>query len=278
MITDRDTNKVFFSPALARVCPRLWEAAHTALMERGVRHELLKGNPQYFWCRDYMPIQIEEDEYVSYHFRPDYLLEFQDRYQYALDYDGDKACREMGCQTKRMDLVVDGGNVVKCDDTIVMTEKVFVENATKNKKEVERILSESLKCDILFLPWDRENEKYGHSDGIIHYAGDGKVVMTNYHDFDKELAREMEKILGRKFEVVNLSYKTKRMHRMNWAYINFLQTERLIVVPMLELEEDEQALEQIEKVFPDVEVIGVPALEAVRKGGGMNCVTWNVKE
>ena len=65
---------------------------------------------------------------------------------------------------------------------------------------------------------------------------------------------------------------------MSWAYINFLQTERLIVVPMLELEEDEQALEQIEKVFPDVEVIGVPALEAVRKGGGMNCVTWNVKE
>ena len=31
-------------------------------------------------------------------------------------------------------------------------------------------------------------------------------------------------------------------------------------------------------VFPNCEVIGIPALEAVRKGGALNCISWNVKD
>ena len=48
------------------------------------------------------------------------------------------------------------------------------------------------------------------------------------------------------------------------------------LVPQLGLEEDEQALEQIGKVMPDREIIGIPSLEAVRRGGGLNCISWNV--
>jgi len=44
----------------------------------------------------------------------------------------------------------------------------------------------------------------------------------------------------------------------------------------LGLEEDAQALEQIGEVLPDCKVIGVPSLEAVRRGGALNCVSWNV--
>ena len=27
--------------------------------------------------------------------------------------------------------------------------------------------------------------------------------------------------------------------------------------------------------MPDCEVLGIPALEAVRRGGGLNCISWN---
>ncbi len=133
------------------------------------------------------------------------------------------------------------------------------------------------QCEILFLPWDKE-EIYGHSDGIIHYAGEGRVLMTNYMDYDMHIAREIEKRLATRFDVIKLSYKAKRKHRSNWAYINFLQVNKLIMVPQLGLEEDEQAMAQISNVFTDSEVIGIPALEAVRKGGALNCVSWNVKD
>lgn len=277
MITDNQTNKIYFSPALEKGCPVLWDSIHSALMKRGIRHGVLMNDPQYFWCRDYMPIQIADDKFVSYNFKPDYLLKYEKRYRFALDCDGGKICYDMNYPTTKLDLIIDGGNVVKCGDTIVMTEKVFVENRDKSRAEVEKLLRDKLQCDILFLPWDRE-EIYGHSDGIIHYAGKGRVLMTNYQDYDAKIAREMEKRLVKKFDVITLSYKARRKHRSNWAYINFLQTDKLIMVPQLGLEEDEQALEQISAVFADCEVIGIPALETVRKGGALNCISWNIKD
>lgn len=275
MITDERTNKIYFSPYLERECPKLWTSIHAALTKRKVRHGLLKF-PNYIWCRDYMPIQITDDIFVAYRFEPDYLVK-EKRYHKYLFCDGYKICSEMTYQTTGMDLILDGGNVVKCGDTIVMTEKVFCENGSKSRVEVEHILRDTFECDILFLPWDRE-EEFGHSDGIVHFAGEGRVLMTNYEDFNPQMAREMEKRLEKKFDVVRLHYHTKRMHKRSWAYINFLQTEKLVMVPQLDAEEDEQALEQISAVFPECETIGIPALEAVRKGGALNCISWNVKD
>ena len=159
-----------------------------------------------------------------------------------------------------------------------MTDKVFLENPDKSRLEVERILRENLQSDILFLPWDKE-EYCGHSDGVVHYAGDGRILVSSYYyDFYPSFAKEMEKILEKKFDVVRLKFDVKRKSRNNWAYINFLQTEKLIMVPQLDLEEeDAMAIEQISMVFPGVEVIGIPAIEAVNDDGALNCVSWNIK-
>ena len=275
MITDGQTNRIYFSSYLEVVCPKLWTNIHTALAERRISHGLLP-HTDYIWCRDYMPIQSAEDRFVAYRFEPDYLVKDK-RYHKFLACNGYDLCQELNYPAIRMDLVIDGGNIVKCGDTIVMTEKVFYENSRMSRKEVERTLRDSLECDILFLPWDQE-EEFGHSDGIIHFAGEGRVLMTNYEDFDPKLASEIVKRLEQKFEVVHLKYKTKRKHSRSWAYINFLQTEQLIMVPQLGIEEALQALEQISTMFPNVETIGIPALEAVRRGGALNCISWNVKE
>ena len=275
MITDNQTNKIYFSPYLESECPKLWASLHEALTLRNIRHGMLRY-PNYIWCRDYMPIQIAEDHFVAYHFHPDYLVSDK-RYRKYLYCDGYPLCSNLGYKMTGIDLVIDGGNVVKCGDAIVMTEKVFAENKQKDRTEVEHILRDKFNCDIIFLPWDKE-EIYGHSDGVVHYAAERRVLMTNYEDFDKKLAKEITKRLEKKFEVVHLKYKSKRKHLRSWAYINFLQTEQLIMVPLLGTEEDEQALEQISNVFPHCETIGIPALEAVRRGGALNCISWNVRD
>ena len=177
-------------------------------------------------------------------------------------------------QSSTIDLVLDGGNVVKCDDVVVMTDKVFVENKDKTPAEVERMLKDAFQCDILFLPWD--GDMCGHSDGIIHYAGNNRIIITNYNDFSRYYYYRYLEILKKKFEVIPLKYKTKRFHARSWAYINFLQIGNLVLVPQLGLEEDNQALEQINKSLPHHKVIGIPALEAVRRGGALNCVSWNI--
>lgn len=273
MLTDNKTNKIYFSAWLPKVCPVLWENIHRECSARNVRHELLDETAD-IWCRDYMPIQIDDNEFVGYRYSPDYLMA-KNKKRYITD--ARKVCAALPYNVKHIDLVIDGGNVVKCDDTIVMTEKVFHENKDKSRDEVERILTDAFKCDLLFLPWDR-SESLGHSDGIVHYMGANKVMLTNYDDFSPYFFRRFKKALERKFEIIQLKYPTKRKHQRSWAYINFLQIKHLIMVPQLGIAEDEQAIEQIGNAFPQYEIIGIPALEAVRRGGALNCISWNVKD
>ena len=278
MITDNLTNTVYFSDLLPKKCPILNQHIVEALETNKIRYAYLSETKD-IWCRDFMPIQIEEDRFVFYKYTPDYL---QTPYYRRLQTNPDKVFQAPQNRLEQVtrnaitiDLVIDGGNVVKCGDTIVMTEKVFVENKDKTRTEMERILKDAFRCDILFLPWDRK-ETFGHSDGIVHYAGDGKILLTNYDDSSIYYYRRFRKAIEKHFEVFPLKYATKRRHARSWAYINFLQIGRLILVPQLGLEEDGLALEQIDNALSDFEVIGIPALEAVRRGGGLNCISWNV--
>lgn len=299
MITDNLTNTVYLSSLLPEKCPVLNAHITEALQKRGISFFYLSGTKD-IWCRDYMPIQIDEKFYVFYKYTPNYL---QDKIGRSLQSDSEYVFKnndlerllpmsfekkfkfdglrpipyiEPVCHCIRMELVLDGGNVVKCGDKIVMTNKVIIENEDKSPEGVQWLLEEAFRHNIIFLPWDR-NEKYGHSDGIIHYLGDNRVLMTNYSDFDKTFAKNYLRVLEKHFDVVTLTYNVKRKHERSWAYINFLQVGNLILVPQLGIPEDEQALEQISKALPDCEVVGVPALEAVRRGGALNCISWNIK-
>ena len=223
-----------------------------------------------------MPVQAEDKHFVFYKYNPDYL---QTPYYKRTITDVNRIenidfFRQGKCTD--LDLVIDGGNMVKCDDKIIMTEKVFVENKDKKRNDVIRMLEDAFQCDIVFLPWDR-NERFGHSDGIVHYVGNNRVLMTNYADFDPNMARRFMNVLKKHVEVIPLTYNVKRMHQRSWAYINYLQVGHLVFVPQLGIPEDEQALRQIKDALLDCEVVGVPALEAVRKGGALNCISWNVK-
>lgn len=279
MITDSLTNTVYFSSLLSEKCPVLNAHITGALQKQGIPFFYLSGTKD-IWCRDYMPIQIDEGRYIFYKYTPNYL---QDKIGLQLQTSPEDVFQTKANQLQSnfgksiaIDLVVDGGNVVKCDDKIVMTDKVFVENKDKSPEEVHRLLEEVFRSEIIFLPWDK-NEKYGHSDGIIHYLGNKRILMTNYADFDKNLANNYLRILEKHYDIVTLKYIVKRKHQRSWAYINFLQVGNLVLVPQLEIPEDEQALEQIIRLMPDSEVVGIPALEAVRRGGALNCISWNIK-
>lgn len=278
MTTDNLTTTVYFSDLLPKKCPILNQHIVEAMEANKIRYAYLSETKD-IWCRDFMPIQIDKDRFVFYKYTPDYL---QSPYYRRLQTNLKKVFQASQNRLERVaqnaitiDLVLDGGNVVKCGDTVVITEKVFAENKDKTRTEVDRILKDAFQSDILFLPWDRK-ETFGHSDGVVHHAGDGKILLTNYDDSSIYYYRRFRKALEKHFEVITLKYATKRRHARSWAYINFLQVGKLVLVPQLGLEEDKQALEQIANALPDCEVVGIPALESVRRGGGLNCISWNV--
>jgi TPR repeat protein len=274
-MVDSLTDTVFFSDLLPERCPTMYQSLDKILRENHIDHRLLRHTKD-IWCRDYMPIQTSGKSFVFYKYNPDYLqTKYYKRTITNVDRVGNIECLRQDGEVFDLDLVIDGGNVVRCDDKIVMTEKVFFENKDKSRNEVQRLLEEAFECDIIFLPWDRK-EIFGHSDGIVHYVGDNRVLMTNYADFDAAKSNKILNLLEKHVEVIPLRYNVKRKHERSWAYINFLQIGNLVLVPQLGIPEDEQALQQIRDAMPRCKVMGVPALEAVRKGGALNCISWNV--
>ena len=274
MIHDSDANTVYLSPWLDREFPDVFAGLTEILKEHNVACATIPGTND-LWCRDYMPIQIDDNRFVCYTYRPDYLMKRASDHRFITD--SHKVCRQLQLDAKYTDIVIDGGNVVKAGNHIIMTEKVFAENPQYDRKSLIDELENLFECELLFLPWDKA-EKYGHSDGIVKAISEDTVLMTNYRDFDLNMAVEMERRLSAVFNVERLHYNCSKVDSRSWAYINFLTVGSLIVLPKLNTECDEQALAQINSYYPDCTIEQLDITRSVAAGGGLNCITWCIKQ
>lgn len=270
MIPDYGCNAVYFSEWLKKDYSDIYKGLVRILNKHNVAYDIIP-NTKDVWCRDYMPLQLDKERYLCYEYKPDYLIKSVSNRKYITD--SLNVCRDMQLNIKETPLIMDGGNVVKVGNKAIMTEKVFVENPSIDEDTLKKQLEKQMECEVVFIPWDR-NEKYGHSDGIIKPISENTILMTNYHDFDREYTNEVVKRLSCKFEIETLSYKVRKIALESWAYINFLTVGKLIVLPALGKEEDEQALEQIKKYYPDYIIEQLNISELVKDGGGLNCVSW----
>lgn len=274
MIQDNQTNKVYLAEGLRHympVCINLMNALHS----EGIPFSFLSRteSEKHVWARDYMPIQINDSSYLRYVYSPDYLKGYED---FIPEYKGIDKDLNLNCTCT--DIVLDGGNVIKCGQKVIMTDKVLLENNTRYKKdELMATLEKLYNAQIVLIPWDRYDE-YGHADGMVRYIEGNRVILNNYVDFDPNLRKRLLDALTPHFDVEELHYNTPRLSKYSWAYINFLQTEKCIFVPGLQIKEDLMALEQIQKFYPNHKVMRIDGCqELVRDGGALNCVSWNIK-
>lgn len=268
LLTDIDSNIVYFSEWLKDF------TCYDTIIEKLTKHQIkyaLLPHTRDYWVRDFMPIQISDSEFIQYKYNPNYLQ----KEQYYIT-NPDRAYNHLSISTKRIDVVLDGGNIVKCSDCIIMTDKVFIENSHLSKIQLINMLENLFRCEIVFIPWDRY-EKYGHADGMVRYIDDRKVLLNNYINFDKSLRSQIINVLQNKFEIVELEYNVSQLSSYSWAYINYLQVGRFILLPALGIPEDKQAYEQFSTIFSDYQIEQVNVAEIIKLGGALNCISWNIK-
>ena len=264
---------IYFSEWLKKDFSTLYNEIVTALDKHGAKHGLLPHTKDY-WCRDYMPIPLADGRYMRYQYSHDYLNDSKDR-NYITNPKPVSDALDLSCIDT--DIILDGGNIVRCGDKIVMIDKVFKENPQYKESELITELEELLKAKIVWLPWDK-NEKYGHSDGVLRYIGDGKVLLTNDKDYDANTHERFHNILSEHFTVEELSYTQPSSKDNSQAYINFLQTDNVIILPKYGTHKDAEALAQIEQYFPKYKgrIEQVDARGITKKGGAFNCISWNI--
>ena len=279
MTTDFNCNKVYFSALMPKVAPVAFKGLAEVLERYGVPYGMLEGTKD-IWCRDYMPVQVAPGRFAAFKYEPDYLRNFK-KYKPTIT-DGNAVAKAQGYNLEDAlgEIRLDGGNVVRCGGKVVMTAKVFEENPGCTARELSALLEEAFAAEVIFVPWD-VREYYGHSDGICRDLGDDRLLMTNYRDFDKKMGDRFLNCLEHHFkEVVELKYEVETPYKENWAYINWLQTDKVLILPSFGVPEDAQALHQVETLLPAYRgrIEQVDACDLIPHEGCFNCATWTVQD
>ena len=277
MISDFDTNTIYLSELL-KTDSRFSETSSkiiSTLETFGAKVKFLP-NTKDIWARDYMPIQVNDNKFIEYRYDPDYLQKVRKGYRDLKTYP-DIVCDSIKLPTVKSDIIMDGGNVVKSTDCIILTDKIVKENRLSySKTDLIKKLRKTFEVEkIVLIPQDKL-DKYGHSDGMIRFIDNETVLINHYYKNDSVMLYRLKKA-GLKTE--SLNFKVKKTDKRSWAYLNFLQTKDLILLPKFGIEEDEQSLEQIENYYTDYvgRIAHVEMNEIVRHGGALNCITWTIK-
>jgi agmatine deiminase len=192
----------------------------------------------------------------------------------------------LGMRRYEAPLVLEGGSfLVDGEGTLITTEQCLL-NPNRNphlgRSEIEHLLREYLGVErIVWLgqghATDRDTD--GHIDGIASYVAPGTIVLLapdDPEDPDHEPGREnlgrLTRALdakGRAFDVIPFQTRPPGVV----PYLNLYLANGGVVMPVAERPEDAQALEQVEKLFPDREVVPVPGTCLTFGGGGPHCIT-----
>lgn len=115
------------------------------------------------------------------------------------------------------------------------------------------------------------------------------VQCLDTQDEHYEALQAMEKELqafttaeGKPYQLIPLPMATACFaadgHRLPATYANFLIINQAVLVPTYQVPEDEHALVQIKKAFPNHEVIGINCRALIEQHGSLHCITMQYPE
>ena len=171
---------IFISEWLKKSYPLVHDSLCHAFDECKVSFQMLPYSND-IWCRDFMPVHIGNGRYVGYKYRPDYLWDIPSQRKYITNQLA--ACEDIDIEmADSMDVIFDGGNYVRCGETVLVTDKIFMENPQWQPLRLIDRMEEAFQAEAILLPWDMEDE-CGHADGMVAWLGGNSILLNNFRFF-----------------------------------------------------------------------------------------------
>ncbi|EEI24502.1 agmatine deiminase, partial [Lentilactobacillus hilgardii] len=211
------------------------------------------------------------------------------------------------------DFILEGGSIhVDGEGTLITTEECLLSegrNSQLSKEQIENVLKEYLNLDkVIWLKRGIYNdETNGHVDNIANFVKPGVVALAwtdDKNDPQYEISKENYDILsnatdakGRKIQVEKLyvpkpvtitkeesegvdavdgTLPRQEGDRLAASYVNYYTANGGIVFPEFGDPNDEKAKETLQRLYPDRQIVGVPAREILLGGGNIHCITQQV--
>lgn len=197
------------------------------------------------------------------------------------------------------------GTIFVVEDSVVNTNR----NPSMTKAQIEDILLEATGSkQIVWLPFGLTgDETGGHVDNVLAFA-DKRTMLMSYTDDKNNPHYKNTHILydilsaakdadGNSYEIIKLpvptfhrrteadsrniisaegSFARKSGDSVLYTYVNYVQVNGAVILPVFGLQEDAEAVGIIKEVYSDRDVITMDATEAYLGGGGFHCLTKHI--
>ena len=192
MITDSQTNYLYLADTLQINYPNFYSEFEKSLKLNKIDYSLLQ-NTKDVWAVDFMPIQISKDKFVRFIYDPIYLQSFE---ALKLISDTDAICKSLNINTIKSEILLDGGNVVKCVDKVIITERVFKENKNLKRNKLIEELEILFETDKIFFIPSQPYDFTGHADGMVRFVDDNSIIINDFSNESKSFQASFEKAIS----------------------------------------------------------------------------------
>ena len=246
------------------------ERLFTSLIAHGVPYKLLE-NTRDIWLRDFMPVKTKSGKYVSFRYEPSYLdgspeLRTDFRRDIVPNFDFKKLVYS--------DINLDGGNVVfsPSKEKVIISDRVFSENHGISEAELTAKLEKLLEASLIIIPSLR-SDMTGHADGMVRLVGENTAIVNaplSPYGFETKVKKSLQNY---GFNVIDFPYLDSKGESAVGCYLNFLETEQAIFLPVFGVDMDSEAVETAKNIFNKT-IIPVNINEIAKDGGVLNCISW----
>jgi len=279
MVIDSETNELYLAESLRKKkYSGFFKLLEKALKENSIIPQFLHKTKD-IWAVDFMPIQIAKEKFIQFDYDPDYL--------YWFDLESTKTYPNIIPETllfskNKSFLKVDGGNVIRGKNKVIMCDKVLKENInckTSQTKIINELLNNFQVEELIFIP-THSDDFVGHADGMIRFIDDDHVIINDLTNEDKKFKKDLISVL--KEHKLNYSeipfhiQDSKNVWDARGIYINYLQMKDIIFVPQFGFKQDELANKFLSTTFPKSKIVPLLCNEIAKEGGVLNCISWNI--
>ncbi|MFV0471770.1 MAG: agmatine deiminase family protein [Paludibacteraceae bacterium] len=193
----------------------------------------------------------------------------------------------------RLKFVLEGGSIESNGNGIIITTSQCLLSANRNnlsKKETENKLKKYFGAEqVLWLNhgYLEGDDTDSHIDTLVRFCDENTVAYVTCNDTtDKhynELKKMEQELLHLPFtETGNINFVPLPMadavydddgNRLPATYANFLIINNAVLMPFYQSPKDKKAQNQLQKAFPDREIVGINCLPLIQQHGSLHCVT-----
>jgi agmatine/peptidylarginine deiminase len=282
MITDPETTFLYLSDQFEIKYPVFFDRFIKLLNKIEIDYDFLYGTKD-VWVRDYMPIQVSRDRFVQFKYDPGYIYDVGKEDTIT---DPEPVLKKIGITPEFCyDIVLDGGNVIKSKNSIIVTDFLYKYNPGFSRAELWNILKDKFEMERVIVIPHEPDDYTGHADGMVRFLDDGKILVNNYRGYSKTFMNELERAL-RVNHLTPIPFPYCPSNRKNkegdntafGCYINFLRIGNKIIIPKFYLTNEKSIIGKIRKIFDGYDVYDLDCREIAEDGGVLNCIGWTVKK